>query len=80
MEDESLGSNIPGIVRGHKRGKSGHFAMKEKFHEKTKRQGTTMYISFSTREKYLLSTSLLMRYLKIVIHVICGIFGKYRKE
>ena len=21
-----------------------------------------------------------MRYLKIVIHVICGIFGKYRKE
>ena len=43
------------------RGKSDHFAMKEKFHARTKRQGTTtMYISFSTekntffnREKYL---------------------------
>ena len=33
------------------REESDHFAMKEKLHERTKRQGTTtMYISFSTEK------------------------------
>lgn len=51
VEHASSGSNIPGIVRGHKRGKSDHLAMKEKLHKRTKRQGTTtMYISFSTEK------------------------------
>ena len=53
VEDESLESNILGIVRGYKRGKSDHFAANEKnfMEERTRRQGTTtMYIRFINRE------------------------------